>query len=290
MDSFTDTGLAEKGRDYIVLVTQTHVAGVAGEAVRTRTDLKGAGAAAGEETVEVDGQKLACRVFEAGGVKSWTVKDGPFKGAVVRLEAEGLRQRATKLATETLRVKDRTFECVVADIEREAGGAKAAERTWTSAQCPIGLVKSEGAESSYALVDFGDDWEKRPAPDSSRREEPKPEVKPEPKDTSKEDAAAAAADKADRAAKSQKLQDEGTALLKEAVPIFVEVRRAADAPPASRDEILKKADQCEKKLYSAQLKFTLAEKDAADAAAVKKYVGQIDGLLKKLAEYKKKLK
>jgi hypothetical protein len=137
----------------------------------------------------------------------------------------------------------------------------------------------ESEQASHELTDFGEDWEKRPAPPTSREEAPAP--KPEP----------AEAPAGEKAEKAKQLQEEATKLLLEAVPLFKDVRAAADAAGtrAEREEGLRKADQCEKRLYDAQLKFTLAEKDSADPETVKRYIKQIDGLLKTLAEYRRKL-
>jgi len=281
MEIFIDTGLAELGADYYVTVTQNYMMGKFHDETRTKVDLKGEPVKpVGSENVDVGGTTVSCDVYEISGSKTWVVKEGDYRGALVRMESPYVKSAAKKLGKESVSVKGRSFDCVVVEAEQDMGGQKSLQKTWTCATFPLSTVKMEGSATTMALVDHGDDWSKRPTPETAPKEEPKPTEEPKP-----------AAE--DKAARAQRLIDEADALLKEATPAFKEVKAGADAPPAdaaARRELVKKADACEKKLYDAQLKYTVAQPNASDPEKIKARIKALDSRLADLKKYKEKLK
>lgn len=277
MEIYIDTGLKEQGAGFYLTVSQTYMMGKYSDESPNRVELKGEPVKpVGSEEVEVGGSKVPCDIYEISGAKTWVVKEGDFKGAGVKMESAAMKMTATKLAKDTVKVKDRAFECIVVEAETDMAGQKSKTKTWSSASFPLSTVRSESAATAMELVDFGDDWSKRPEPKVVRA--PPPE-NPKPAE--------------DKAAKSKMLIDEADALLKEATPIFKEVKAGAVAPPAdasARKELAKKADDCERKLYNAQLKYIVAQPDAPDPELIKKRVKQLDKLLANVKEYKGKLK
>ncbi len=297
MEMFIDQGLKEKGADYFVLVSVTHMTGVPPTEQATKVPLQGAAIQpTGSEEVEVDGAKYACDIYEtetAGAkTKTWVVKDGDYKGQAAKMESDTVKMQAKKFSKETVTVKDRSFDCVVVETAMEAMGTKMASKVWMCATCPVPL-RSETAGSTMSLVDFGDDWSKRPeAPLAAPPPPPPPPPPPatteaQPPPPPKDDLAAV------KAAKVRKSMDEADALVKDVVPAYKELAGSMQTLPANLAmlrELLKKVEAVEKKLYDAQLKYTLIKSDAPDPQMVDARIRSLDKLIGKTQEWQRAIK
>jgi hypothetical protein len=81
-----------------------------------------------------------------------------------------------------LKVKDRAFPCTL--METELKDPKRSVKTWFCPALPLGAVKTESEGTASALIDFGEDWGKRPpfpeAPVIAKVDPPKPPPPPPP--------------------------------------------------------------------------------------------------------------
>ncbi len=171
-ESHADFGLKERGPWYLVLVSQTRTAGGVQAEQHAYMDLadvtptRTVRFVQGGRTLDFDIAEFPGRK----GVERWVLADGRHAGLVL---PEGAAPRS--LDAQSLDVKGRAFDCLVLQ------GPTA--KLWLSLECPAGPVRAEGPEGESALVDFGDDWSKRPPfPDTSiaRVEPPKPPEPPKP--------------------------------------------------------------------------------------------------------------
>lgn len=179
-DSFTDLGLRETGAGYRVLVSQTSADGKTQPEQFKWTEPEEV-SVFGSVNGDAKGTKYAADVVRTKSSKpsQFVFKDGPHAGAAFPSDST-----LTALDLQTIRVKDRDFACTVLETDLKDG---AHAKTWQSLQLPIGAVKTESAGTTSALVDFGDDWDKRPpfpataAPVIVKVDPPKPNpVKVEP--------------------------------------------------------------------------------------------------------------
>lgn len=177
-DSYRDVGLRETGAGYRVLVSQTSAGGKTEPEQFTWTEPEEV-SVFGSVNGDAQGAKYAADVVRTKPSRPslYVFKDGPHAGASFSSETV-----LTKLEQQTLKIKDRDFPCSV--IETEAKDPTRLVKTWFSTQVPLGVVKSESAGTTSAIVDFGDDWAKRPpfpeapAPVIAKVDPPKPVVPP----------------------------------------------------------------------------------------------------------------
>ncbi len=154
-DSYKDIGLRETGAGYRVVVSQASAAGKTEAEQFIWTEPEEV-SVFGSVNGDAKGTKYAADVVRTKSSKpsQFVFKDGPHAGAWFSGDAT-----LTALESQGIKVKDREFPCSMLETELK-GGAKA--KTWICLQVPIGVIKSESAGATVALVDFGDDWEKRP--------------------------------------------------------------------------------------------------------------------------------
>jgi hypothetical protein len=116
----------------------------------------------GEQTVTVEGQPYLCEVHtatnDAAAPKTLMLISSKYPGAIFKSEAPGAAFTATKAWEYSMRVKNQSFDCLVVEGLLE----KKPVKTYYAA-VPLQSVRRESAGESTVLVDFGDDWAKRPA-------------------------------------------------------------------------------------------------------------------------------
>src|SRR5207248_1225484 len=122
-ESYTDTGLREKGKGYSMLGVQKCVGGRSEWENMERIQSLSV-QPVGQEMVEVGGTLLDCDVYQitsrAGMEKVWVLLDGPNAGAPVRSESPASAFEARKLEKETISVGAKSFECVRMEGEETA--------------------------------------------------------------------------------------------------------------------------------------------------------------------------
>jgi len=188
-ESYRDIGLRETGAGYRVLVSQISAGGKTEPEQFTWTEPEET-SLVGSVNGDAQGTKYAADVvrMKSSRPSQYVFRDDPHVGVAFPSDAV-----LTRLDLQQIKVKDRAFSCSV--METELRDPKRVVRTWSSVQFPLGAVKSESDGTMIALVDFGDDWTRRPAfpqppviakvdppkPEPPKPEPPKPEpVKPEP--------------------------------------------------------------------------------------------------------------
>jgi hypothetical protein len=178
-ESYRDVGLREIGSGYRVLVSQARVAGKTEPEQFTWTEPEEP-ITLGAVNGEAQGTKYAADVVRtrASRPSQHVIKTAPHAGVPFPSDAV-----LTRLESQILKVKERSFACTV--TETEQGTPKRSTRTWISTAVPVGALKSESEGSTSVLVDFGDDWAKRPPfpepPVIAKVDPPKPAPpKPEP--------------------------------------------------------------------------------------------------------------
>jgi hypothetical protein len=163
----TDTALKEKGAAGLVVRVQTFDKVAASNEEEMRIPLLAA-RSKGKATLTLGGKAWACDVQEEGegpeAIRSWTVHEGRFAGAVLRRETGDRYFQAKTLREGEIMVKDKAFACLVA--EGEEGDARSSRNVavWLVPSLPTGFAKRETDEESTELVDFGADWATRPLP------------------------------------------------------------------------------------------------------------------------------
>lgn len=155
--SYTDIGLKEKSdTSYTLAITtstgQTSEKKVEAPSVYLR----------GETTLTFNGTPYLCETqtptTEKDAPKTLMLISGKYPGAVFKSESPEAPFAATKVWEYSARVKNRSFDCLV--IEGTSG--KHSLKTYYTA-LPIQMIRQEKDGESTVLVDFGDDWGKRPA-------------------------------------------------------------------------------------------------------------------------------
>jgi hypothetical protein len=178
-ESFTDIGLKDRGVDFVVLVSQSRSAGQVGPERQDRVEL-GEFSVVRVERLMRRGVTRDFEVLEPKGGQGqwrWVVSEGRFAGATLPEDWVAHKIEPDRFGEQSLQVRDRNFECLII----ESG-----DRVWLSATCPLGEVRREGEGTVRELVDYGEDWSRRPpvpeppAPVIAKVEPPKPVVKVEP--------------------------------------------------------------------------------------------------------------
>jgi hypothetical protein len=157
--SYTDTGLKEKGKDYAVVLTQTSTGGPATE---TRTTPSTA-YLRGEEEFTFESQTFLCEIrtpsLEDTATKTWALLAGKNQGAVIKSVGPQGTFSASRVWEHTLKVKGTTLECLVVEGQVQKGYRK----QWFCTAVPLTVIRQESDDESFALIDLGTDWSKRPA-------------------------------------------------------------------------------------------------------------------------------
>jgi hypothetical protein len=157
--SYTDVGLKEKSERSYTLNVQTSTDGKPSE---QKTEAP-AVYLHGEKTLVFDGQSYLCEIQSPGmdPAKSPTtlvLLSSKYPGAVFKSDAPDAVFTPAKVWEYTMRVKGRSFDCLVVEGMLNNKPVK----TYYTA-LPIQSIRQEKAGDSTVLVDFGDDWSKRPA-------------------------------------------------------------------------------------------------------------------------------
>jgi len=148
--SWTDVGLKHRADGELTLVAQTCSKTPAEPESEQRVSLV-AWELAGEDALRVGDRTIALDVWTAKDRREWRVRDGRHAGLVVRRAAD---PAVRALREDTLAIGGRAFDCLV--VESADGTA------WLSASFPLGAVRFEGPGVKRDLVEFGDDWVRRP--------------------------------------------------------------------------------------------------------------------------------
>jgi hypothetical protein len=160
--TYTDTGLKEKGKDFYVLTVQTSTNGQAAPAADTRTTVQTV-YLRGEESFTYDGQTYLCEIRTASldekAPRYWSLLAGRNQGAVIKAEAPEGSYTATTVWEHTLKVAGQSLECLVVEGKVQNRPFK----KWFCGTVPLGVVRMESEGESFAIVDLGSDWSKRPA-------------------------------------------------------------------------------------------------------------------------------
>ena len=156
--TYTDIGLKEKTSGSYVLAIQSSGEGQPSEkkveapVVYLR----------GEQTLSIGSESFLCevqtRTLDAGAPKAIVLISSKYPGAVLKNEASGAVFSATKVWEYSMRVKGRSFDCLVVEGMADKKPVKS-----YYAALPIGMIRQEKPGESTVMIDFGDDWTKRPA-------------------------------------------------------------------------------------------------------------------------------
>ncbi|MBI3855209.1 MAG: hypothetical protein HY293_05915 [Planctomycetes bacterium] len=165
-DSYTDIGLKEKGKDFVVLVTQTCADGQA-SAVSEAKSSPSVVYLLGEQSFSFEGRSFLCEVqspaTDDASPKTWSLISGKNLGAVLKAISPEGTLTAKRVWDHAWRVKYTMLDCLVVEGQLESGGASRAVKSWYCSSVPLGLVRQEKPGESMTLVDLGGDWAKRPA-------------------------------------------------------------------------------------------------------------------------------
>lgn len=270
LEILTDMGLAERGRGYYVLVSQTYARGEAGVERKTRVE-PGSYVVTGQRVVPFGSSYLGLLGVERSGereTRQWIVDDdGPHGGARLgTLDPGGIQA----LALESVRLKDRAFEC----LRVEAGGVK----VWHSAAYPLGAVRTESRNSVTELVDFGPDWSKRPpfgpAPAAAPAQPAEPEKPP-------------------IAGRVRQHLDDAARLIAEAVPLFRQVAEGTEAWPSEQERLaglLGLVERLERQLLQAQFHYRMVRYDYSDTVLLDRRLKALEDLVEVLRAARKELR
>jgi len=156
--TYTDIGLKEKSESSYVLALHTSADGQSSEKKGDATVVY----LRGEQTLTIDGQPYLCQIQtpapDAPGPKTHMLISSKYPGAIFQSETPGAQFSATKAWEYSMRVKSRSFDCLVVEGLLD----KKPVKTYYTA-LPIQMIRQEKPGESTVLIDFGDDWGKRPA-------------------------------------------------------------------------------------------------------------------------------
>jgi hypothetical protein len=164
--TYTDIGLKEKGKDFYVLSKQTATNGQAAAAGDERTAVPTL-YIRGEESFNYENQDFPCEIrspgLEEAAAKFWTLLSGKNQGTVIKSVTPEGSFTAARVWEHAIKVKGETLECLVVEGTQKTGAASAYIKRWYCGMNPLGVVRMESDAESFALVDQGSDWSKRPA-------------------------------------------------------------------------------------------------------------------------------
>jgi hypothetical protein len=176
-ESYSDVGLKERGPWYLVTVSQTRTPDGAQAEQHKYIDLADLTALRPYRFVQ-DGRTIDFDLAELPGrkgVERWVLADGRQAGLILPEEWAGAPVAPRRFDAQMLEVKGRTFDCLVLETETA--------KLWLSLECPAGPVQAQAGGTETRLIDFGDDWSKRPPfPEAAiaRAEPPRPPEPPKP--------------------------------------------------------------------------------------------------------------
>jgi hypothetical protein len=164
--SYTDIGLKEKGKDFVVLVTQTCAEGQASAVSESKkpADLV---YLRGEETFAIDGQTFLCEIQSPGtedsAPKLWSLLSGRYRGAILKSVTPEGTLTTRRVWDHTMRVRGTTIDCLVVEGQLQGGSASRSVKSMYAGSIPMGLIYQEKDGETMVLLDMGSDWSKRPA-------------------------------------------------------------------------------------------------------------------------------
>jgi len=151
--TYTDIGLKEKTGTSYVLAIQSSADGASEKKVDAPVVYL-----RGEQTLSIGGQEYLCQSqtpsLDAGAPKTLMLISSKYPGAVFKTDTFS----ATKAWEYSMRVKSRSFDCLVVEGTLDQ---KPVKSYYTA--LPIQTIRQEKPGESSVLVDFGDDWAKKPA-------------------------------------------------------------------------------------------------------------------------------
>src|SRR6185503_12922695 len=114
--SYMDIGLKEKGKDFVVLWTQTSADGQASAVTESKKGLDVV-YLKGEESFTLEGQELLCEIQSPGTEESadkiWALLSGRYRGAVLKSETPQGTLTSRRIWDHTMRVRGTTVDCLV---------------------------------------------------------------------------------------------------------------------------------------------------------------------------------
>jgi len=164
--SYTDIGLKDKGKDFVVVVTQTAADGQASAVTETKRSPEMV-YLRGEETFTMDGQTYLCEIQSPGTEESaqkvWSLLSGRYRGAVLKSVSPEGTLTCRRVWDHTMRVRGTTLDCLVVEGQLQGGAGSRPVKSMWSGSIPMGLIYQEMDGATTVLVDMGSDWSKRPA-------------------------------------------------------------------------------------------------------------------------------
>jgi hypothetical protein len=164
--SYTDIGLKEKGKDFVVLLTQTSTDGQA-SAISEAKKSPELVYLRGEETFTMDGQTYLCEIQSPGteesAGKTWSLLSGRYRGAVLKAVTPEGALTTRRVWDHTMRVRGTTIDCLVVEGTLQGGAGSRAVKSMYAGSIPMGLIFQEKDGVTTTLLDMGSDWAKRPA-------------------------------------------------------------------------------------------------------------------------------
>src|SRR5206468_9214266 len=117
----------------------------------------------GEESFTYESQDFLCEIrtptLEESAPKSWALLMGKNQGAVIKSVSPEGSFTAARVWEHTIKVKSTPLDCLVVEGQLAGKGVK----TWYCGSVPLHVVRRESEAESFALIDLGGDWSKRPA-------------------------------------------------------------------------------------------------------------------------------
>jgi len=155
-----DAGLKEAGEKHVVSLHQE-----AGQAEREqRTDIP-AMKFVGEEKLTIEGQEYACHVFEGPLARVWLLKDGPFAGVRLKMLGGKIADLPLRVSAAKANIKGEERDALVVEHGFGEDAARVTVREVHVAGLPVPArveTVSGQAKTLAEIVDWGDDWSKRP--------------------------------------------------------------------------------------------------------------------------------
>jgi hypothetical protein len=156
--TYTDIGLKEKSSSSYTLAVQK-----SGQSAATEEKVDAPTVyLRGEQTLTIGGQEYLCESHtitqDAAAPKTLMLLSSKYPGAIFKSDGPGGSFSANKVWEYSMTVKGRSFDCLVVEGLLDNKPVKT-----YYASLPIQMIRREKAGESTVLVDFGEDWAKRPA-------------------------------------------------------------------------------------------------------------------------------
>ncbi len=165
--TYTDTGVKAKGDGFTVLQIQVCKDGQAGPVTEQKVEPQVV-FLSGEQSFTYNDRPFLTEIRQYGqdpeAPKVWSLLQGQNFGAVIQAETPQGLLTARRVWEHTLRINQRSFECLVVEATIEKNAAVVSTvKTWFSPQVPMGFVREERAGQVRSVVAWGMDWARRPA-------------------------------------------------------------------------------------------------------------------------------